>query len=283
MPHLLARDAGGTVLAEKRWPAGAAPSFDTALDALLAFGDAHLGHDGLAAVGHRVVHGGTGHIALDLITRRCWWRWRLAGSAAYAGQSCSDACGWRSPSRATAGRLLRHGVSSHVAAGSQTVRPAACGVGRGRAPLRLSRPLRVHCRLLDATASRLDARSLHRRASRLRSRAFVAAAPVSQKRPNLNAKSLPKVRPVTVSLDRELLLPCNVSILGQLEAVFELIRSDVSYHVFLHMVRLTEPQYRMVAACGCFPGQRRRAASSSSSFPLMADRAGPHKIVASSL
>jgi acetate kinase len=68
MPHLLARDAGGTVLAEKRWPAGAAPSFDTALDALLAFGDAHLGHDGLAAVGHRVVHGGTGHIVLDLIT-----------------------------------------------------------------------------------------------------------------------------------------------------------------------------------------------------------------------
>ncbi len=59
-PDLLARDAGGTALAEKCWPPGAAPSFATVLDALLAFADAHLGHDGLAAVGHRVVHGGAG-------------------------------------------------------------------------------------------------------------------------------------------------------------------------------------------------------------------------------
>lgn len=67
-PHLLARDAGGVVLAEKRWPAGSVPSFATVLDALLAFTDAHLGRDGLAAVGHRVVHGGADHIAPELIT-----------------------------------------------------------------------------------------------------------------------------------------------------------------------------------------------------------------------
>jgi acetate kinase len=67
-PHLLARDANGVVLSEKRWPAGDAPSFATVLDALLAFADAHLDRDGLAAVGHRVVHGGADHIAPELIT-----------------------------------------------------------------------------------------------------------------------------------------------------------------------------------------------------------------------
>ena len=68
VPHMLARDAGGTVLAEKRWPEVRAPSFATFLDALFAFADAHLGREGLAAVGHRVVHGGATHIAPELIT-----------------------------------------------------------------------------------------------------------------------------------------------------------------------------------------------------------------------
>jgi acetate kinase len=67
-PHLLARDGAGTVLTEKKWPAGAPPSFATVLDALLAFTDAHLGRKGLAAVGHRVVHGGAEHIAPEQIT-----------------------------------------------------------------------------------------------------------------------------------------------------------------------------------------------------------------------
>jgi acetate kinase len=35
---------------------------------LLNFTDAHLGRDGLAAVGHRVVHGGANHIAPEMIT-----------------------------------------------------------------------------------------------------------------------------------------------------------------------------------------------------------------------
>ena len=67
-PHLFARDASGVVLVEKRCPAGTPPLFTTVLDALLAFTDAHLGRDGLAAVGHRVVHGGADHIAPELIT-----------------------------------------------------------------------------------------------------------------------------------------------------------------------------------------------------------------------
>ena len=67
-PHLFAHDASGAVLAERRWPAGAAHSFAIALHALFAFTDAHLGRDGLAAVGHRVVHGGADHIAPEVIT-----------------------------------------------------------------------------------------------------------------------------------------------------------------------------------------------------------------------
>jgi len=68
-PHLLARDAAGAVLAERRWSAGSdMHPFAVALDALLNFADAHLGRDGLAAVGHRVVHGGADHIAPEMIT-----------------------------------------------------------------------------------------------------------------------------------------------------------------------------------------------------------------------
>jgi len=67
-PHLLARDAAGAALAEQRWPEGVEHPFATVLAALLAFADAHLGRDGLAAVGHRVVHGGADHIDPALIT-----------------------------------------------------------------------------------------------------------------------------------------------------------------------------------------------------------------------
>jgi acetate kinase len=67
-PHLVARDAGGRVLAEHRWPGGAGHRFAVVLDALLDFADAHLGPGGLAAVGHRVVHGGADHIEPVRIT-----------------------------------------------------------------------------------------------------------------------------------------------------------------------------------------------------------------------
>ncbi|MDN3564138.1 acetate/propionate family kinase [Paeniroseomonas aquatica] len=65
-PHLLAHDATGAVLAERRWPA-AAP-FAEVLTTLLEVAEAHLGEDALEAVGHRIVHGGADHIAPALVT-----------------------------------------------------------------------------------------------------------------------------------------------------------------------------------------------------------------------
>jgi acetate kinase len=67
-PHFLARDPNGTLLIEKSWPAGAKDSFADALETLLTFAEAHLNHGCLTAVGHRVVHGGSEHIAPALIT-----------------------------------------------------------------------------------------------------------------------------------------------------------------------------------------------------------------------
>ena len=67
-PHFLARDASGAVLAEHRSPAGGADPFGAALEALLSFAGEHLGDAGLAAVGHRIVHGGADHIAPERIT-----------------------------------------------------------------------------------------------------------------------------------------------------------------------------------------------------------------------
>ena len=67
-PHLLAHDAAGAVLAEQRWPAGLPDPFATVLQALLAFADAHPDLGRLAAVGHRVVHGGAEHVAPARLT-----------------------------------------------------------------------------------------------------------------------------------------------------------------------------------------------------------------------
>src|SRR5271168_1567299 len=54
------------------------------------------------------------------------------------------------------------------------------------------------------------------------SRAFVAAG-ASLAATYLNDKALPFVRPVTEALGCELLVPCDVGVAGQLEAVFERI------------------------------------------------------------
>jgi acetate kinase len=67
-PHFHAHDERGAVLAEKRWPAGATPAFPEVLGELLAFADDHLGARGLAAVGHRVVHGGPDHVGPAIVT-----------------------------------------------------------------------------------------------------------------------------------------------------------------------------------------------------------------------
>ena len=114
-------------------------------------------------------------------------------------------------------------------------------------------------------------------------RAFVAAG-ANLAATYLNDKALPYVRPVADPLGCKLLLPCDVRIPGQLEAVFERIRTewgqldfllhaiafapaddlhgrvvdcsaagfalamDVSCHSFLRMVHLAEP---LMTAGGC--------------------------------
>ena len=67
-PHLRALDGKGGVLAERTWPAGATHPFGEALAALLQFAETHLGQGGLAAIGHRVVHGGVDHVAPARVT-----------------------------------------------------------------------------------------------------------------------------------------------------------------------------------------------------------------------
>ncbi|HEV2677339.1 MAG TPA: acetate/propionate family kinase [Aliidongia sp.] len=66
-PHFVARDAGGAIIGERRWP-DASANHEALLGGLLEWIEAHLGQDTLVAVGHRVVHGGrdfTGPVRLD--------------------------------------------------------------------------------------------------------------------------------------------------------------------------------------------------------------------------
>ena len=57
-PHLVAKTQGGATT-ERRWDAGAGLSHEALLGALLDWVERHLGDDRLAAIGHRVVHGGS--------------------------------------------------------------------------------------------------------------------------------------------------------------------------------------------------------------------------------
>ncbi len=66
-PHFRAADPHGVTLVERRFE-GAAGGFDAVLHALLDFVDDHLGDAQLAAVGHRVVHGGADHGAPARVT-----------------------------------------------------------------------------------------------------------------------------------------------------------------------------------------------------------------------
>ena len=66
-PRLLAHGPDGGVLADRRWPSGAAPEFAELLQAVLDLVEGHAGL-ALAAVGHRVVHGGAKHVAPARIT-----------------------------------------------------------------------------------------------------------------------------------------------------------------------------------------------------------------------
>ncbi len=66
-PRFSARDSTGAVLADESWPQ-AAGDFRLLLDRVLDWAEAHLGKDGLLAVGHRVVHGGRDHVRPELVT-----------------------------------------------------------------------------------------------------------------------------------------------------------------------------------------------------------------------
>lgn len=57
-PHFIARDADGTLLTEQHWPAGSEQRHEALLTPLLDWITAHVGTQPLAAVGHRIVHGG---------------------------------------------------------------------------------------------------------------------------------------------------------------------------------------------------------------------------------
>lgn len=57
-PHLIAKDADGKVVAERRWAGQDQATHETLLGGLLDQIESHVGRD-LVGVGHRVVHGGT--------------------------------------------------------------------------------------------------------------------------------------------------------------------------------------------------------------------------------
>jgi acetate kinase len=62
-PHMVAKDAGGATIAEKRWSPGSRSDHQGVLGPLIAWMEAHLGGQMPLAVGHRVVHGGTAFAA----------------------------------------------------------------------------------------------------------------------------------------------------------------------------------------------------------------------------
>ena len=62
-PHMMAKDAGGSSIAERRWPNDAQLDHEDVLRSLMDWMKAHLGGQRPLAVGHRVVHGGTAFAA----------------------------------------------------------------------------------------------------------------------------------------------------------------------------------------------------------------------------
>lgn len=60
-PHFVAKDARGARVASRDWDEGALAAHDGAIEFLLEYLRGPLGASALAAVGHRVVHGGTRH------------------------------------------------------------------------------------------------------------------------------------------------------------------------------------------------------------------------------
>ncbi|MBA3897353.1 MAG: acetate/propionate family kinase [Sphingomonadaceae bacterium] len=63
---MTAQDNDAASLTERRWATGT--PFETILHDLLDFSHDHAGHEGLVAVGHRIVHGGPDHVGPAAVT-----------------------------------------------------------------------------------------------------------------------------------------------------------------------------------------------------------------------
>lgn len=66
-PRFRAQDSAGTPLADQRW-ADPEQSFGSLMEKVIGWVEANLGDDELVAVGHRVVHGGSDHVAPEFVT-----------------------------------------------------------------------------------------------------------------------------------------------------------------------------------------------------------------------
>jgi len=58
-PHMIAKDAKGATVAERRWPSGARADHEAIFESLIVWMEAQLGERSVVGIGHRVVHGGT--------------------------------------------------------------------------------------------------------------------------------------------------------------------------------------------------------------------------------
>ena len=58
-PHLIVKEQRGATIAEKRWTSGAKADHEAVFESLIDWSESQLGGQKPAAVGHRVVHGGT--------------------------------------------------------------------------------------------------------------------------------------------------------------------------------------------------------------------------------
>ena len=66
-PRLAIHDRSGEVVATREWPGGAQLTHEALLEDLFGWAQEHLPHRPIAAVSHRVVHGGTGFTAPVLV------------------------------------------------------------------------------------------------------------------------------------------------------------------------------------------------------------------------
>lgn len=65
-PRLFIRDAAGATLFEQLWTSP--PDYEALLEQVVGWAENHLGNRQLAAVGHRIVHGGSEQAAPELVT-----------------------------------------------------------------------------------------------------------------------------------------------------------------------------------------------------------------------